>query len=315
MKRAIVFPGQGSQSIGMGRELAANFAAARAVFQEVDEALHQNLSLLMFEGQEAELTLTENAQPAIMATSMAILRVMEHETGFNPATYASYFAGHSLGEYTALAAAKAISLADTARLLKLRGQEMQKAVPVGQGAMAALLGLDIDQVTEIVAEANTVGLCAVANDNSCGQIVVSGLAPAVERAVLLARAKGAKRAVLLPVSAPFHSPLMQPAAVAMKAALAATVISSPVRPVVANVTARPISNMEEIRTLLVSQVTGMVRWRESIGYLASQEVTIIMEIGFGKVLTGLIKRIDKNIDAFCISSSEDILSLNQAECW
>ena len=314
MKRAIVFPGQGSQSVGMGRELATNFAAAREVFEEVNQALRQDLSHIMFEGPEDELTLTENAQPAIMAASIAVLRVLEKETGFKATQYAHYFAGHSLGEYTALAAAGAISLTDTARLLKLRGQEMQKAVPIGKGAMAALLGLEFNQVQEVANEAASYGVCAIANDNSNGQVVVSGDKEAIDKAIIIAKEKGAKRAVLLPVSAPFHSPLMQPAAVAMQVALANTVIHAPSLPIIANVTARPVSAVEAIRILLVEQVTGMVKWRESIEYLADQGVTEIMEIGFGKILTGLIKRIDKEINAFCVSSADDVFSFNHEVC-
>ena len=310
MKRAIVFPGQGSQVVGMGKDLATNFAAARLIFEEVDEALGQKLSHIMFEGPEADLTLTENAQPAIMASSIALLRVMEKETGFNPITYGTYFAGHSLGEYTALAAAGSFSLADTARLLKTRGQAMQKAVPLGEGAMAAILGLEIDQVTEIVAEANKVGICAVANDNSPGQIVVSGTVAAINKAAELAKEKGAKRALLLPVSAPFHSPLMQPAARLMEKALQATDVNTPMLPVIANVTAEAVSDANVIRKLLVEQVTGMVRWRESVQYMAAQGVTSVLEIGVGKVLTGLVKRIDKNIEASCVGSVEDIKAFN-----
>jgi len=306
MKRAIVFPGQGSQIVGMGKELAANFTAAQQVFAEVDEALGQHLSRIMFEGSEEELTLTENAQPAIMASSIALLAVLEKEKGFNAVTYAAWFAGHSLGEYTALAAAKSLSLADTARLLKIRGRAMQKAVPLGEGAMAAILGLDFDQVAEIVAEAARVGICAVANDNSPGQVVVSGAVAAVNKAAELARAKGAKRAVMLPVSAPFHSPLMQPAAAAMEAALKAATVNAPSLPVIANVTAKAVSSPDEIRRLLVEQVTGMVRWRESVLELANLGVTSVLEIGVGKVLTGLTRRIDKNLEAHCIAGVEDI---------
>ncbi|MEI7669197.1 MAG: ACP S-malonyltransferase [Pseudomonadota bacterium] len=308
MKNAIVFPGQGSQSVGMGLELAKNFAVARQVFDEVNDALNQNLSEIMFNGPEEELTLTENAQPAIMAASIAVLRVLEAETGFNPASYGSYFAGHSLGEYTAFAAANTFSLADTARLLKLRGQEMQMAVPVGQGAMAAILGLDYNDVAEIVSEAGDVGICAIANDNSPGQIVVSGKIKAVQKAAELAKVKGAKRSVMLPVSAPFHSPMMQPAAFAMKLALDTTKMNTPSLPIISNVTAKPVSDVNEIRKLLVEQVTGMVRWRESVEYLAAAGVTSILEIGFGKILTGLVKRIDKNINATCVSGAEDVFS-------
>lgn len=306
MKRAVVFPGQGSQVVGMGKELADNFASAKLVFEEVDDALSQKLSHIMFEGPEDTLTLTENAQPAIMASSIALLRVLEKETGFNLTSYSSYVAGHSLGEYTALAAAGAFSLADTARLLKLRGQAMQKAVPLGQGAMAAILGLEFDQVKEIVEEAGKAGICAIANDNSPGQIVVSGETAAVNRAAELAKEKGAKRALMLPVSAPFHSPLMQPAAEVMDHALQATNINSSALPLIANVTAKAVSDKNEIRKLLVTQVTGMVRWRESVMYMAAEGVTSILEIGVGKVLTGLAKRIDKNLEANCVASVQDI---------
>ena len=306
MKRAIIFPGQGSQSVGMGRELAANFNIAKLAFEEVDDALRQKLSRLMFDGPEAELTLTENAQPAIMASSIALLRVMEKEKGFRAADRASYLAGHSLGEYTALAAAGSLLLADTARLLKTRGAAMQKAVPVGEGAMAAILGLDFDQVAEIVAEAAKTGTVAIANDNSPGQVVVSGTEEAVNKASELAKEKGAKRAVPLPVSAPFHSPLMQPAALVMKEALAKVIIHRPLLPLIANVTAEPVSEPDAIRHLLVEQVTGMVRWRESVLKLVSLGVTSLLEIGVGRVLTGLARRIDKNLEASCIASVEDI---------
>lgn len=310
MKRAIIFPGQGSQAAGMGKDLAANYSSARLVFEEVDSALNQNLSRIMFEGSEEELTLTENAQPAIMASSIAILRVLEKESGFNPVSYGAYFAGHSLGEYTALAAANSISLTDTARLLKTRGQAMQKAVPLGAGAMAAILGLEFEQIAEIVEQASKAGICAIANDNSPGQVVVSGAVEAVNKAAELAKAKGAKRAVMLPVSAPFHSPLMQPAATVMEQALQATKINAPSLPIIANVTAKPVNSPDEIRKLLVEQVTGVVRWRESVLHMATLGVTSVLEIGVGKVLTGLVKRIEKTIDANCIGSVEDIKSFN-----
>jgi [acyl-carrier-protein] S-malonyltransferase len=313
MKRAIVFPGQGSQVVGMGRELAGEFPAARLVFEEVNDALSQKLSQIMFEGPEDELTLTENAQPAIMASSIAILKVLEKEVGFNTASYGSCFAGHSLGEYTALAAAGAFSLSDTARLLKLRGQAMQKAVPQGEGAMAAILGLEFDQVKEVVTEASKTGICVIANDNSPGQIVVSGALAAVNKAAELAKGKGAKRAVMLPVSAPFHSPLMQSAAEAMRAALQAVQMKAPSLPLIANVTAQPVQDANTIRTLLVEQVCGMVRWRESVETMAAQGVTFVLEIGVGKVLSGLVKRIDKNLAAHCVASVEDIKSFSAAE--
>lgn len=310
MKRAIVFPGQGSQVVGMGRELATEFSLARQVFDEVDEALSQKLSRIMFEGPEEELTLTENAQPAIMASSIALLKVLEKEAGFNPAAYGAYFAGHSLGEYTALAAAGSLSLADTARLLKLRGQAMQKAVPLGEGAMAAILGLEFEQVQVVVATASSAGVCVIANDNSPGQIVISGTVAAVNKAAEIAKEKGAKRAVMLPVSAPFHSPLMKPAAEAMEAALKAVKMSNPSLPLVANVTAQSVTDADTIRKLLVEQVCGMVRWRESIQYMAAQGVTSVLEIGVGKVLTGLVKRIDKNLTGNCVASAEDIRTFN-----
>jgi len=306
MKRAIVFPGQGSQVLGMGKDLAAAFLPARLVFEEVDEALGVRLSRIMFEGPEAELTLTENAQPAIMASSMALLRTLEKETGFNLGAYGGYVAGHSLGEYTALCAAGALTLADTARLLKLRGQAMQKAVPVGAGAMAAILGLELEQVRQVVTDAAGVGICAIANDNSPGQVVISGAADAVQKAGELAKEKGAKRVVMLPVSAPFHSPLMEPAARVMEQALASTIMNTPALPLVANVTASAVHDVARIRALLVEQVTGVVRWRESVQYLAAQGVTFVLEIGVGKVLSGLIKRTEKDIEATCIASAQDI---------
>jgi [acyl-carrier-protein] S-malonyltransferase len=307
MKKAVVFPGQGSQVVGMGKDLAASFSTAKEVFQEVDEALSQKLSYIMFEGSESDLTLTENAQPAIMASSIAILRVMEKQMGFSIKETASFVAGHSLGEYTALCAAGSFTLADTARLLKLRGQAMQRAVPKGEGAMAAILGLEMDAVEAIVEEAGLTGeVVAVANDNSPGQIVISGSAIGIEKASELAKAKGAKRAVLLPVSAPFHCPLMQPAADEMKAALAARVIQPPMVPLIANVTARDVRDPEMIRDLLVQQVCGRVRWRESVSYLHTQGVSQLIEIGVGKVLTGLAKRIEKDMDAICIASPTDL---------
>jgi len=310
--RAIVFPGQGSQQVGMGRELAAAFPAAKLVFDEVDDALSQKLSRIIFEGPEETLTLTENAQPAIMASSMALLRVLEKEAGFSLASYGAYVAGHSLGEYTALAAAGAFSLADTARLLKLRGQAMQKAVPAGEGAMAAILGLEFEQIAGIVKEAGSVGICAIANDNSSGQVVVSGAAAAVNRAMELAREKGAKRALLLSVSAPFHSPLMEPAARVMESALAAATMHTPTLPLVANVTASAVHDPALIRRLLVEQVTAMVRWRESVHYLKQQGVTSALEIGVGKVLSSLIKRTEKDIETTCIASAQDIEAFAKA---
>lgn len=308
MSRAFVFPGQGSQAVGMGRELAAAFPAAREVFQEVDEALGQNLSRLMFDGPEADLVLTENAQPALMAVSMAVMRVLERDGGLDLAATAALVAGHSLGEYSALAAARALTLSDTARLLRIRGRAMQRAVPVGQGAMAALLGADIDLAREIAAAAAQGEVCEAANDNAPGQVVVSGARAAVERAIAIAAGRGAKRSVLLPVSAPFHCALMQPAADAMAEALAAVTISAPVVPVVANVTASAVSDPNEIRRLLVEQVTGMVRWRESVVHMKAQGVDTLVEVGSGKVLAGLAKRIDKELSALSIGTPADVES-------
>lgn len=306
MTRAFVFPGQGSQAVGMGKELAENLASARAVFEEVNDALGQNLSKLMFEGPEADLTLTENAQPALMAVSLAVLRALEQDFGLSLEKHGAFVAGHSLGEYSALAAAGAISLSDTARLLKLRGQAMQKAVPVGVGAMAALLGLDLEAARAVAAEAAQGEVCEAANDNAPGQVVVSGHKGAVERALEIAKGKGAKRAVLLPVSAPFHCALMQPAAEAMAEALARVTISAPVLPVVANVTAAPEQDPNRIRTLLVEQVTGAVRWRESVIAMADLGVEQLVELGAGKVLTGLAKRIDERVNGVSIQTPADM---------
>jgi [acyl-carrier-protein] S-malonyltransferase len=290
--RAFVFPGQGSQAVGMGKTLADAFPAARAVFDEVDDALGEKLSAVMFEGPEAELTLTANAQPALMAVSLAVINVLRAEAGLDLARDAAFVAGHSLGEYSALAAAGALPLAVTARLLRLRGTAMQKAVQVGAGAMAALIGADLETATAI-AEAATEGssLCQVANDNGGGQVVVSGAKAAVDRAIEIAKARGIKRAIPLPVSAPFHCAMMQPAAEAMAQALADTVIVAPVVPLVANVTAQPVTDPDAIRALLVQQVTATVRWRESIAFMAGQGVTLFVECGAGRVLSGLVKRI------------------------
>ncbi|MDQ7247454.1 ACP S-malonyltransferase [Dongia sedimenti] len=308
MIRAFVFPGQGSQAVGMGRGLAEAFPPARHVFQEVDEALKQKLSKLIFEGPESDLILTENAQPALMAVSQAVLKVLETEGKWTLAAKARFVAGHSLGEYSALAAAGALSIPDAARLLKLRGQAMQKAVPVGIGAMAALLGLDLPQAKEIAAQAakETGQVCSAANDNAPGQVVVSGHKEAVDRAIAIAAEKGAKRSVLLPVSAPFHCALMQPAADAMAEALGNAKVNVPAVPVIANVTAAPVSDPEQIRKLLVEQVTATVRWRESVETMKKEGVTRIFELGAGKVLAGLTKRIDREIEASSVGTPEDI---------
>ncbi|MBX7200773.1 MAG: ACP S-malonyltransferase [Rhodospirillaceae bacterium] len=307
MSWAYVFPGQGSQAVGMGKDLAAAFSEAREIFQEVDEALKQNLSKIMFDGPADQLTLTENAQPALMAVSLAVIRVLETQGKISIRNTARYVAGHSLGEYSALAAAGSLSLSDAARLLKTRGQAMQKAVPVGEGAMAALLGLDADQAVKIASEASANGeICTVANDNGPGQAVVSGHKAAVERATVIAKDHGAKRAMLLPVSAPFHCPLMKPAADVMAEALAAVTIKAPVVPVIANVTAATVIDPEEIKRLLVEQVTGMVRWRESVQLMKEAGVTTLIEAGAGKVLTGLAKRIDGDLSAVSLQSPQDI---------
>lgn len=302
MTRAFTFPGQGSQAVGMGKELADAFPEAKAVFNEIDDALDQKLSSLMWEGPEDQLTLTENAQPALMAVSLAAMRVMESEGGWTLADKARFVAGHSLGEYSALAAAGAFSVADTARLLKTRGKAMQAAVEVGEGAMAAILGLSFEDAVAVAKEAAGSDVCAAANDNADGQVVISGTKAAVERAAELAKAKGAKRAILLPVSAPFHCALMQPAAEAMAEALADMNVKAPCVPVVANVTASAVSDPEEIKKLLVEQVTGMVRWRESVKYLGAQGVTELVEVGTGKVLTGLTRRIDKSISGCAVGT-------------
>jgi [acyl-carrier-protein] S-malonyltransferase len=303
--RAFVFPGQGSQFIGMGKDLAEAFPVAREVFQEVDDTLGQNLSRITWEGAEADLNLTENTQPALMAVSMAVARILEQAKP-NVFKNAKCMAGHSLGEYSALTAAGTFSLKDAAKLLKTRGQAMQKAVPVGVGAMAAILGLEIDAVSAIAKEASNAEIVAAANDNSFGQIVVSGHKAAVEKAVALATEKGAKRAIMLPVSAPFHCALMQPAAEAMRDALAAVEMKAPASPLVANVTAEFVTDPAKIRQLLVEQVTGMVRWRESVLYMKAQGVTQLVELGAGKVLNGLTKRIDKELGGRSVGTPQDI---------
>lgn len=316
MSRAFVFPGQGSQTVGMGKELAENMPVAAQVFEEINDALGQNLSQLMFEGPQEELTLTQNAQPALMAVSLAVMRVLEKDFDIKIADVASYVAGHSLGEYSALTAAGAINLTDTARLLKLRGEAMQRAVPVGVGAMAALLGLDFDVAMEVAQQAAQEGgkdeVCTAANDNADGQVVISGHKGAVERAIEIAKERGAKRGILLPVSAPFHCSLMQPAAEEMAQALAETIISVPIIPVLANVTALPESDPENIRKYLVEQVTGRVRWRETILKMSDLGVENVVEAGVGKVLTGMTRRICRHMKAIALQSPTDLENFAKA---
>src|SRR5438067_9882454 len=309
MKRALLFPEQGSDMPGMGQALAEAFPAARYLCQEVDDALSQHLSRLMFEGPESDLTLTENAQPALLAASLAVMRVLEAEAGFDIARQAAYVAGHSLGEYSALAAAGALSVPDAVRLVKRRGQAMQKAVPVGEGAMAALLGLDIDVARDIAKEASGSLICAVANDNCPGRIVGSGHRDAVERAIAIAAERGARRSILLPVSAPFHSPLMHPAAEMMEEALAEFELRAPAVPLVANVTAKETTDPAEIKELLVEQVTHMVRWRETVLLFAANQVEEVVEVGAGRVLAGLVKRINRDLAASSIGAPADIDAL------
>jgi len=308
MTRAFIFPGQGSQAVGMGKALAEAFAPAREVFQEVDDALGQRLSKIMWEGPESDLVLTENAQPAIMAASMAVIRVLQAEGGLDLAKHARLVAGHSLGEYSALCAAGAFTLADAARLLKARGQAMQQAVPVGEGGMSALLGAEIDQAEELAKEcaSTTGGVCVVANDNAPGQVVISGTKAAIDKAPEIAKAKGIKRAMALNVSAPFHSPMMQPAADKMRDALAAVTIRPPAVPVVANVTAAEVSEPEMIRRLLVEQITARVRWRESVLAFRGLGVETSVEFGGAKVLTGMVKRIDKELQTVTLDTPADI---------
>ncbi|MGY9004964.1 MAG: ACP S-malonyltransferase [Alphaproteobacteria bacterium] len=306
MKQAFIFPGQGSQSVGMGKALSEAFIPAREVFGAVDEALGQNLSQIMFEGPIDSLTLTENAQPALMAVSMAVMAILEKEGGLNLADAAMFVAGHSLGEYSALAAAGAFTIPDAARLLRTRGQAMQAAVPVGKGAMAAILGLDFDAVAALAAEAAEDGVCTAANDNAPGQVVVSGNEAAVTRALALASDQGARRAIMLPVSAPFHCALMAPAADVMASALKETDLLAPKVPLVANIKASAVDDPDEIRTLLVDQVTGMVRWRESVLWMKENGVERLVEMGAGKVLSGLARRIDKELDAVALNTPEEI---------
>src|SRR5499427_8824289 len=306
MSLAFIFPGQGSQAVGMGKALADAFAPARAVFEEVDAALGEKLTRIIWEGPAETLTLTENAQPALMAVSLAAMRVLEAEAGVELARAAQFVAGHSLGEYSALAAAGALTIGDTARLLRIRGRAMQKAVPVGTGAMAALLGLEFDQAVQVAAEAAQGEVCQAANDNGGGQVVVSGTKAAVERAVEIAKGKGARRAMMLPVSAPFHCALMQPAADAMAQALAKVAVRTPAVPVVANVLVRPVSDPAEIVRALVAQVTGTVRWRESVAFMAAQGATTFYEVGAGKVLSGLVKRIADGASGVAIGTPDDI---------
>lgn len=319
MNRALIFPGQGSQTVGMGKALADAFVPARELFEEIDEALKQNLSRLMWEGPEADLTLTQNAQPAIMAASMAIVRVLEREAGLDVARYARVVAGHSLGEYTALCAADSFSVSDTARLLRTRGQAMQAAVPVGEGAMSALLGADLALAEEVAQQATGEApeterhpVCVVANDNAPGQIVISGTVAAVERAGVIAKAKGVKRVIPLAVSAPFHSPLMQPAAEEMREALAEVTVRPPAAPLVANVTATEVSEPETIRCLLIDQITGRVRWRESVLTFRHLGVETTVEFGGNKVLTTMVKRIDGELQTVALNAPADIEAFAKA---
>ncbi len=306
MSLAFIFPGQGSQTVGMGRGLADAFPAARLVFEEVDEALREALTKVIWAGPAETLMLTENAQPGLMAVSLAAMRVLETEAGVDLARDARFVAGHSLGEYSALAAAGALRIGDTARLLRIRGRAMQKAVPVGTGAMAALLGLDFEQAVTVAGEAAEDQVCQAANDNGGGQVVVSGDKAAVERAVEIAKGKGARRAMMLPVSAPFHCSLMQPAADAMAAALAGVTMKAPVVPVVANVLAKPIRDPADIVGALVAQVTGTVRWRDSISFMADAGVTRFCEVGAGKVLSGLVKRIAEGAIGVSVGTPDDV---------
>ena len=306
MTRAFVFPGQGSQTVGMGKELADAFPAAKAVFNEVDDTLGQNLSSIMFKGPDEDLVLTENTQPALLACSIAVLRVLESEVGFKIADHGQFVAGHSLGEYSALCAAGTFSLSDAVKLVKIRGKAMQIAVPLGEGAMAALIGLEALDAEAVVEEAAQGDVCDFANDNASGQVVVSGATAAVERALVIAKEHGAKRALLLPVSAPFHCAMMQPAADVMAGALGDTQMNDPIIPLIANVTAQEVTTANEARELLIKQVCGRVRWREGALYMKSQGVSELVEIGHGKVLSGMAKRIDKELSGRAIGSAETI---------
>ena len=306
MTRAFVFPGQGSQTVGMGKELSDAFPAAKAVFKEVDDTLGQNLSSIMFKGPDEDLVLTENTQPALLACSIAVLRVLESEGGFKIADHGQFVAGHSLGEYSALCAAGTFSLSDAVKLVKIRGKAMQIAVPLGEGAMAALLGLESLDAEAVVEEAAQGDVCDFANDNASGQVVVSGATAAVERALVIAKEHGAKRALLLPVSAPFHCAMMQPAADVMAGALGDTQMNDPIIPLIANVTAQEVTTANEARELLIKQVCGRVRWREGALYMKSQGVSELVEIGHGKVLSGMAKRIDKEFSGRAIGSVETI---------
>ena len=306
MTLAFIFPGQGSQLVGMGKELVDAFPIAGEVFQEVDDALDENLSKIIFEGPEESLTLTENAQPALMAVSLAVMRVLRSEGGVELVSMAKYVSGHSLGEYSALAAVDTFTLSDAAKLLKIRGRAMQKAVPVGEGGMAAVLGLDMEIINKVVVEAGQGKICTAANDNANGQVVISGDKTAVERAAVIARDFGAKRVVILPVSAPFHCALMAPAAAVMEEALLSVRMSAPKIPVISNVTASEVSEASEIRRLLVEQITGMVRWREGVLYMRDKGVKQLVEIGSGKVLSGLTKRIDKSMASLSVGTPENV---------
>ncbi len=309
MALAFVFPGQGSQRVGMGSSLAGAFTAARQTFEEVDDALHDNLSRTIFDGPESDLTMTENAQPALLAVSQAVRRVIETEGGIGLASVSVFVAGHSLGEYSAIAAAGGLSLADAVRLVRRRGRAMQDAVPVGDGAMAAILGLDIDAVTEIASAAAGANVCAVANDNAPGQVVISGAAPAIDRAILLAKERGARRCVPLAVSAPFHCQLMTPAAEVMAEALAEIELLDPTPALVANVTAEPVEKAADIRRLLVEQITGRVRWRESVMAMKLAGVDKLVELGAGKVLTQMTRRIDPELKGVSVETPEDVEGL------